>query len=56
MYVYFCKYIDGIVTAIPTNKQNIITEIFNDLENSDFAITYLDVPLLRQPHGKINTM
>ena len=62
---FLYKYVDDIITALQTNKHNIITEIFNDfhphltftveLEKSDFSIPYLDVSLLHQPNGKINT-
>lgn len=59
------KYVDDIITAIPTNKHNIITETFNDFhprlrftvefENAEFSIPYLDILLIRQPNGNINT-
>ena len=56
---------DDIITAIPYNKEDTVLNIFNDfhprlvfiieLEKSDFSIPFLDVLLLHQTNGSIDT-
>jgi hypothetical protein len=62
---FLYKFVDDIITAIPINKQDIMIETFNDFhsrlifttehEKPDGSIPFLDVLLIHQPNGKINT-
>ena len=62
---FLYKFVDDIITAIPINMQNIIIDTFNDfhprivftveLEKSDNTISFLDVLLLHQANGKLDT-
>lgn len=62
---FIYKFVDDIITAIPSNQQETMIEIFNDfhprlvftteLEKPDGSIPFLDILLLHQPNGKIVT-